>query len=203
MGTKKKSKENDLANQQSMWSNAAYQQYLKSLEPSELEKRLSADALQFLDDTSGKNGPMDITKVQGMSPYLDLFNRAKSRGGEERYGTGALALAGENSGGWGKLLKQHSQMRREEEAGGQLSNAFAMRNAEVRGSALPLANMYNQRNQAGAQTALGGMGQAGNTWMGFRQTQKQPFWQQLLMGGMQAAGGMASAYMGNPSNSGI
>lgn len=186
--------------------NQLQQQYQQSLaqsnallaslaKPSELQTRLEQEDLNFLDDTSGKNGPMDIYKVRGMEPYLDLYNHAKEGQTQERFGEGALTLAGDGSSGWGKLMKEHRAAQREQDAAGQLSNAFAVKNAEVRGSALPLINAGINRASSAAGVASNNAGQAGNIWMNYRQTQRPSFWSQLL-GGIQ---GVAQGAASNPA----
>lgn len=197
MGTRRNSGESQM--QANYNAQLAQQNALlaKAQEPSELQKRLDAEAIGFLDDTSGKNGPFDVTKTTGMSPYLGLYDAAKKGQNEERFGEGALTLAGENAGGWGKLMKQQRQMQREQDAGGQLTNAFAMKNAEVRGSALPLMQLSQNRSMGVAGLASNNTQNAGNMWMGYRQTQRPSFWSQLALGVVGAAGNAAGGYFSN------
>lgn len=194
MGLSKK-KNNESQMQSSYNAQLAQQNALlaEAAKPSALQQKLEAGNLKFLEQTDGSSGPMDITKVEGMSPYLGLYDNAKRGQDQERFGEGALTLAGEGSGGWGKLMKQQRQMQREQDAGGQLTNAFAQKNAEVRGSSLPLIGLHQQRTLGVAGQAGQNASNAGQMWMNYRGTQRPSFWSQLALGAVGAVGQAAGA----------
>lgn len=140
-----------------------------------------------MDATSGKT-PLDISKLPGMAPYLDIYNTAAAKQKGERFGLGSLRFGAANANpNLMGALAQQEQAHAKQDAAAQLGNAFAIRNAEVRGSALPLIGIGE--NRAGGKTGIAAnmANSASNRWASH---QIRPgFWQNMLM---QATHGAAS-----------
>jgi hypothetical protein len=195
-GGSDKAKQKRLEQQQAQDRQMFVQAFQQAQQPRPLETRLEADSMGFLDDVEGKNGVFDITRTRGMSPYLDLYNRASAEQQGERMGIGALRLGAEGSNpNLTSLLTQQAADRRRQEAGGALERAFALRNAEARGSVLPLIGLQQSRTMGLA--GMAGNQSAGSTsaWANFRPAPS--FWQQALLAGIGAGGQAAGAYYAN------
>lgn len=165
--------------------------------PDPLEERLRANDMKWLDWESGASGPRDVMNAP-LGAGLDLYSNAARRQEGERHGIGALALGAHGSNPMlTQLLKQQSEDTRQQEAAGGLEQAVRMKSAEVNRSALPLAEFAQGRRMGLASLASGNANNSTNSYLQFLSRPKQPsFWQQLLMGGLGAAGSMGSAYLG-------
>lgn len=165
--------------------------------PSPLETAYDKERMGWLDQTSGKEGPIDVTKLRGMGPSLGLYNSASQRQQGERMGIGALRLGAEGANpGLSQLLRQQSDDQRQQEASGGLENAYRMKDAEMRGSIMPLLGLQQNRTMGLAGMASGNSNQASERYTNFKPAPS--FWQQMLMGGIGAAGQLGSAYLGRP-----
>jgi hypothetical protein len=150
--------------------------------------------MDWISATSGKE-PLDITKLPGMEPYLDIFQTAAAKQGAQRFGLGTMAFgaAKANPNLMGALAQQ-DQSHRRQDAAAQLNQAYALRNAEVRGSALPLIGIGENRQQA----KLGTTANIANSNAGrYANFQVRPgFWASLLNNATQGIGaGLGAAAM--------
>ncbi|HEX8636658.1 MAG TPA: hypothetical protein VF692_01245 [Pyrinomonadaceae bacterium] len=153
-------------------------------QPSELEKKLEANTLGFLNDwDSGK----DVKDISGLQPYMNLFQNAKKGEAAEKLGGGILNLGNANSG-MAEKMRQQVQLRQEESASGQLYDAANAAHAGATGVLAPqLMNLSENRLSGRAQLA----NQRYSNYLNRPKT-PNPFLQ-LLGTGMQAA---ATAYAG-------
>lgn len=196
MGNKKdKEKERQLAAQSAADLATRNAAMATAAAPTPLESAYDKERMDWMDQTSGKAGPIDITTLKGMGPSLGLYNSASKRQQGERMGTGALQLgaAGANPG-LSQLLRQQSDDQRQQDAAGGLENAYAMKDAEMRGSIMPLLGLQQNRTMGLAGMASGNSNQASERYTNFKPAPS--FWQQMLMGGIGAAGQLGSAYLG-------
>lgn len=165
--------------------------------PKPLENTISAEDQNWLDSTSGKNGPIDYSSLSPLN--FDLYNRANQRQQGERMGTGLLQMGAQGSNpGLAQLLKQQSEDQRQQDAAGGFENAVRMKDASVRGGLLPLLSLQQNRS-----LGLAGMSsnQSQNSTNAYTQFRPAPsFWQNLLMTGIggaaQIGAGMASGGTG-------
>jgi len=166
-------------------------------QPRPLEQAYDSERLNWINSTSGQNGPIDVTKLPGMGPSYGLYDAASRRQQGERMGIGALRLGAEGSNpGLSQLLRQQSEDQRQQDASGQFENAYRMKDAEMRGSVLPLLGLQQNRTMGLASLGSGNSAQATNTYANFRPAPS--FWQQLLMTGLGGAASIGSAYAGRP-----
>lgn len=163
--------------------------------PRPLETAYDTERLDWLNATSGKNGPVDVTKLPGMGPSWGLYDAASKRQDNERLGIGALRMGAESANpGLTQLLRSQSDDQRQQAAAGQFENAYRMKDAEMRGSVLPLLGLQQNRTMGLASLASGNSANATNAYTNFRPAPS--FWQTLLMSGVQGAAqgaGMAAA----------
>ncbi len=159
---------------------------MQQWQPSPYEQALNKEGLDWINATNG-DAPLDITKLPGMAPYVDIYNTAAARQQGQRIGTGMMSYGSAFANPTMlAALAQQEQAHRQQDAGAQLSNAFAMRNAEVRGSALPLINIGETRlaNKAGTTAQM-----ANADAQRWAQHQIRPgFWAGLLNNMTQGAG---------------
>jgi hypothetical protein len=174
----------DIAKQKALEAqNAAYQtafntQVTAAKTPSPYEQALTKEGTDWIDATNGSK-PMDISTLPGMSPYLDLYNRASSDQKQQRFGLGSLRFGAEqmNPNLLAEITAQ-DKAHRTQEAGGELENAFNARNAAVRGLAMPLVSTDAAR-QEGVLNAVGN--QASGARSAYANFTPQPsFWSTLL-----------------------
>jgi len=137
-------------------------------EPSPYEQALNDEGMAWLNATSGKE-PMDITKLPGLQPYLDIFTSAAAKQGAKRFGLGTMAFgAGAANPNLMAALAQQDEAHRKQDAAMQLGQAFAMKDAAVRGMAMPLIGVGENRN-AGRVGATANMAlNANNNWARFQ-----------------------------------
>lgn len=163
-----------------------YQQQRVEYQPSAYEKALNDEGLAWLNATSGKE-PLDISALPGMQPYLDLYNTAVSKQKGQRLGLGTFqAGAASANPNMIAALAQQEEAHRRQDAGAQLNQAFALRNAEVRGSALPLIGISENRSANRFGTAANMANASAGRWS---QHQVRPgFWAGMLNNITQGAG---------------
>jgi hypothetical protein len=188
------------ARQQQIQQQQQAQQFITAANvPDPLEERLRARDTAWLDWESGASGPRDVRNAP-LGAGLDLYENASRRQEGERFGIGALALGQHASNPMlAQLLKQQSEDQRQQEAAGGLEQAVRLKSAEVNQSALPLAEFAQGRRMGLASLASGNANDSTNAYLQFlARPRRQPFWQQLLLTGVQAGGSVASSYMGRP-----
>ena len=163
--------------------------------PTPLESAYDKERLDWMNATSGKDGPLDVTKLPGMGPSLGLYNSASQRQQGERMGLGALRLGQDGSNPMlGQLLRSQQDDERQQAAAGGLENAYRMKDAEMRGSIMPLLGLQQNRTLGLAGIQSGNANQASDRYTSFRPAPS--FWSQLLMTGIGAAGQVGAAYAG-------
>lgn len=155
-------------------------------QPSPYEQALNKEGLDWLSATSGKD-PLDITKLPGMAPYMSLYEGAVAKQKGQRQGLGILSMGAASANpALLAALAQQDESHRRQDAAAQLSNAFTVRNAEVRGSALPLINLFENRSANKAGTTAQLSNSAANRWA---QHQIRPgFWANMLNNVTQGVG---------------
>lgn len=163
-------------------------------QPTPLETAVDKEKLDWINATSGKAGPIDITKLPGMGPSYGLYDAAVNRQQGERMGIGALRLGSQGAdSNLGRLLQEQSTNERQQSASGQFENAYRFKDAEMRGSIMPLLGMQQNRSMGLASLGSSNAANSTNAWANFRPAPS--FWQQLLMQGVyngrQAASTMA------------
>lgn len=177
---------------------AAQQQqqfFQQAAAPDPLAERMRASRLEWLDQTEGKNGPLDVSKLDGMAPYLDLYNRGRAKREGERVGIGALQMGveGQNPELAARIAEQRST-EREQDAAGAFENAFRMKDAEMKDSVMPLMGYQQDRGMGLASLASSNSNSAQDRYLQMLTRPRQrPFWQQMLISGAQTAGSMAAA----------
>jgi hypothetical protein len=165
--------------------------------PTPLESAYDKERLDWMDQTSGKAGPLDISTLKGMGPSLGLYNAASQRQQGERMGLGALRLGEQGSNPMlGQLLRSQQEDERQQAAAGGLENAYRMKDAEMRGSIMPLLGLQQNRTMGLAGMTSGNAANATGQWASFRPAPS--FWQQLLMAGVSGASQVGSAMAGAP-----
>jgi len=165
---------------------AQYQTTINNWTPSPYEQALEDEGMAWMKATNGET-PLDITKLPGMQPYLDVYNTAAAKQQGQRIGTGLMpygsAMA---SPALIANLNLQEEAHRKQCPAAQLSNAFALRNAEVRGSALPLIGITENRQAAKVGTTANMANSAAQRWA---QYQIRPgFWAGLLNNATQGMG---------------
>lgn len=175
-----------------------------------LEERLKTGNMNFLDAVEGKGAdgastPFDIRDSRlGLAPNLSLFDSAVNRQDEDRQGQGLLTMGQATSNpNLTALLGEQRKARAAQDAGGGLERAFQLRNAEVRGSALPLIGIGQQRNATGLGAISSIYGGAADRYSNasgrYQQLASQPsFWERLLLTGIGGASQIGAAYAGRP-----
>ena len=165
--------------------------------PKPLETALDTQSLDWLNATSGKNGPLDITSLSAMKPNLALYDAASKRQTGERMGLGALQLGAQGSNPMlSQLLRSQQDDQRQQDAAGGLENAYRLTDAQMRGSIMPLLGLQQNRTMGLAGMASNASGQSTSQWANFKPAPS--FWSQLLMQGIGAAGQVGAAYAGRP-----
>lgn len=163
--------------------------------PDPLAERIRQSHTSWLDAVEGRSGPFNVETLPGMAPYLDLWNRSRSRREGERMGTGALRLGAANQNPEiAARIAEQKQVEREQEAGGNLENTFRLKDAEVRGSVLPLLGLQQSRDLGLAGIGSSNYTNATNAYLQFLTRQRTPsFWSQLALGSLQAGSTIAAA----------
>lgn len=192
MGNKSDQAKSKALEEQNRKYQESFQQQTAAWKPSPYEEALNKEGLDWLNATNGA-GPKDVAALPGMSPYIDIFNTASAKQQGQRYGLGSLKMGAELANpNMLAALAQQDESHRRQDAGAQLEGAYRSRNAEVRGMAMPVINIGE--NRAGAKVgAAAGMAQNANSaWANHRVG--VGFWGQLLQNAVGgAAQGAASA----------
>lgn len=167
-----------------------FQQQIQKYEPSPYEQALNKEGLDWLNATSG--GVKDVSTLPGMSPYLDIYNTASAKQQGQRYGLGSLRMGAEFANpNMLAAMAQQDESHRKQDAGVQLENAYRSRDAAVRGMAVPIINIGENRQQAKIGATAGMAANSNNAWA---QHQVRPgFWQNLLNQTVQGAAAGAAA----------
>lgn len=186
MGSKSDKLKEEALRQQNAQAQQQFQQQMQQWQPSPYEQALNKEGMDWLNATSGKE-PLDITKLPGMAPYLDIYNNAVAKQKGQRLGLGMLSMGAASANpALLAALAQQDESHRRQDAGAQLSNAFAIRNAEVRGSALPLIGLTENRasNKAGITANM-----ANNAAGRYSNFQVRPgFWANMLQNATMGVG---------------
>jgi len=170
-------------------SNSLLQQQLNK-PPSALE---AAKEKELTDWTTQTNSPdFDITKVSGMSPYLNLFNRAKANDQSDNTPMPTAATwGGTPNVALGQALSAQGSRQREQESAGGLQAGFAAKNASITGQTLPFMGMQQDKNMglinALNNRSLGMYGLYGKS------LESLPFYQRYLLAGAQGMGQAAGS----------
>lgn len=143
-------------------ANDAYQQQFKDQvsgwQPSPYEQALNTEGVNWMNATSGPGVP-NVASLPGMAPYIDIYNTAIAKQKGRKFGLGSMNFgASQASPNMLAALGAQEEAHRRQDAGQQIQNAYAVRNAEVRGTALPLIGIGESR-EAGKVGALGGAAQ--------------------------------------------
>lgn len=166
-------------------AHATHVQQIQQWQPTPVETRQNERILGFINDVdSGK----DVKDISYLKPYFNLYENAKGAQNAERMGSGALNLGGEGNANMVNRLREVHGERRAQDAAGQLSNAYNAAYADATGNQIPFLTGLSENRHAGKTGATGSLY---STIL--NRPRQQPFWQQLLMGGMQAAGTVAGA----------
>lgn len=165
----------------------SYQQEIQAYKPSPLEEAETARIMKFRKQWDGGT---DVKDIEGLAPYLDLFNASKQGQESARVGTGMFALGGQNTSGnvsQASDLEKLIQSQKEQAGQGMLYNAANQANMEATGQGNFLINTDQQRK-------AGRSGLAGQFYQTTLQRPRDtPWWKTALglaMGGAQAAGGL-------------
>lgn len=157
---------------------------------SPLEEKRNASAMQFFNDIeSGK----DVSEIAALKPNLNLYNAAVSDQQNDRKGTGILQLGARGANpNQAAALDTYMKYQRQQNAAGQLENAYNATYADYSGNLSPLLmQMSNQRQATKA-------GLAQDAYKTYLNRPKTPsIWEKLLQGGISAAtayvtGGMSA-----------
>jgi hypothetical protein len=169
--------------------------FTQAATPDPLAERMRTSRLKWLDDTEGKNGPLDVGKLEGMAPYLDLYNRARAKREGERVGIGALKMGLDaSSPELAARIAEQRDTERQQEAAGGLENAFRTKDAEMKDSVMPLIGMRQQKDMGLASLASSNSNSARDAYLQMLlRPKKTPFWQSMLAGGMQAGATLGAA----------
>lgn len=177
---------------------ALQRQYMETASrPDPLEERLKGQSMDWLDWSEGKQGPIDVTRAPGFGPSLNLYQRAAAGQQGERMGIGALRMGEQASNpNLVALLAEQAKARREQEAAGGLERAVAYRDAEVKGSALPLLDLAQNRTMGLASLGSGNANTAQGQYLGFlsNRPQRPSFWRTFT----QSFGNALGDTLGSP-----
>jgi len=135
---------------------------------------------------------MDVSTLPGMSPAIDIYHGAAAKQQGQRYGLGSLRMgAAFANPNLLSALQTQDESHRRQDAGAQLEDAYNRRDASVRGMALPIINVGENRAQ-GKVAATTGMAQnSTNAWASHQI--RSGFWANLLNSAVQGASSGAAA----------
>lgn len=190
-----KKKQEELSRQQEEDRRRALEREQQAAAPKPVETEMEKEQLGWLAQTKAPD--FDVTKLNALTPQLSLYNHAKAGQEGQRMGLGALRMGmGEGDGsGLSTLLASQQQAHREQDAAGQLENAFAAKDAEMRGSVMPLLGLQQNRTMGLAGLGNNASQNSTNQWASFRP--RPSIWSQLLMQGVSnAQQGAQAAMMG-------
>lgn len=166
-------------------------------QPKPVEAAFEREQLDWLDATSGKNGPLDIYNLRQLKPSLALYDAASARQKGERMGIGALRFGADNTNPMlTQALREQQDAERQQAAAGQLENAYRLTDAQMRGSVLPLLSLQQNRSMGLASLASNNAANSTQAWANFRPAPS--FWRQLLLTGVGGAAQVGAAFAGRP-----
>jgi hypothetical protein len=169
----------------------------QAAQPKPLETAQETEALKWLRQTSGSEGPLDIKNLSAMKPHLGLYEAASQRQSSDRMGQGLLQMGASNSNPMlGQLLRSQSEDVRQQQAAGGLENAYRLTDAQMRGNIMPLLGLQQNRSMGLAGMASGNSQNSTQAWANFRPAPS--FWQNLLMAGVSGGAQVGAAFMGRP-----
>lgn len=176
------SRESELAKQNTAAQNT-YTTVVNEYKPSELEKRMEKDSLDWMDFTAGKSGPVDYSKAPGLV-HLGLGDEAAANRFAERSATGGLQMGKDGANPTAVALRKEQLSAQMGEARGQdLVNAVRAKDASVRGEIAPfLIGTSESRNQSKVASAGGQASSARQAYASAPQS--TPWWQTALGGAM-------------------
>lgn len=158
--------------------------------PSALETAKEGEQTDWLKQTNDPN--FDVTKTMGMSPYMNLFNRAKTNNtSDDTPMPTAASWGGTPNANLAEALKSQGARSREQEAAGGLQQAFGAKDAAMRGDTMPFLALQQQKNM-GLWDVLNNRSLNLSGQYGKSITTPSLF-QQFLMNGMQKASQAAMA----------
>lgn len=168
----------------------ATQASIQQWQPSELEKKQNERVLGFINDVdSGK----DVKDIKYVSPYFNLYNNAKNTQNQERLGSGALQLGSQSNPNYVARMREVNSERRQQEAAGQLSNAFNAAYSDATNQQIPFLTGLSEQRHAGKTQANSGLYQTL-----LHRPKQTPFWQQLVLAGISGGAQVAGAAAGRP-----
>jgi hypothetical protein len=104
----------------------------------------------------------DVGSIDMLKPFLDLYNRASADQQNQRTSTGILNLAQKSANpNQAAAYNAYLNSKRQQDAAGQLENAYNAADAQATGNLFNLAQLANSRNLGKA----GASAQAYNTYM--------------------------------------
>lgn len=121
-----------------------------SIQPTEFEKLKSDQAINFINQSQGSGG---IEGIDALKPYLNLYNSAISDQKADRQSNGILNLARGGNPAQAQALDTYMKYKRQQDAAGNLENAYNATNADLTGQGFNLAQMANSRNLGKASLA--------------------------------------------------
>lgn len=193
MGGNKSDKLKDKALEQVMQQNqTAYHEQLHATNPGPVEEAMNKRWLDWTKATDGTT-PLQVEKLPGMSPHYQMYQRAANRQASERTGLGSLRMGADTANlNLASQQARYDKLRREQEAAGELENAYGATNAEITGTGLPLVGTAASRDA----NKLGVTGQQAESSLGnWSRFQIRPgFWQQFALAGIKGASDVAASY---------
>lgn len=169
-----------------------FQSQMKDNTPGPVEQAMNKRYLDWTSATSGDK-PLEVDKLPGMSPYVQMYQRAAAGQRSERTGLGSLQMGAANADpNLATNQRLQDKMRREQDAAGEIEGAYGAENAAVTGTGMPLVGADIQQKGENLNAATGMASSSLGDWSRF---QIRPgFWQQAAMEGIRGAAGVASSY---------
>jgi len=151
-----------------------------------MEKTNRERAEKWFAQTSGSG---DIRSFDALKPNLQLYDAAINDQQNDRKSSGILEALGTGSNAGAANYKTYMNAKRQQDAAGQLENAYNATNADMTGQSYQLAQIANSRNLGKA----GASSQAYNTYMQNKGPSMFDKFMQvggLVVGGMGGVGAM-------------
>lgn len=158
---------------------------IQAVQATPVETKLNDLNLGFLNDVdSGK----DVRDITGMKPFLNLYDSATGQQAEDRHSNGIMELSNGGNPAQANALKQYYAYKRQQDAAGQVENAYNQTYQNNTGQLAPmLMNAANSRQMGKAQLAQ-------QQYQTYLNRPKQPaLWEKiagLAIGGAGAAAGL-------------
>ncbi|MEZ5427284.1 MAG: hypothetical protein R2747_13525 [Pyrinomonadaceae bacterium] len=120
-------------------------------QPTALEQLQEQNTLTFLKDwDSGK----DVKDIEGLRPYLNLYQNAAASQDAEKLGGGVFNLSGEGAGKMAEKMRSQNALRKEQAASGQLYDSANQAYSYASGVLTPsLIQTQEARNSGKASLA--------------------------------------------------